>query len=214
MDASEIYSKRLDRSGQPDETTMERGNRQILRFRNGYKNSGKIFVDDEIPLQGGSHASSFHEVSLQPTTKRGEDLGKHSVDTHFPKDQNWEVCKRTKITRAPCRRRNGEPAPRADKLGDLITADHADHKVLNERVESRINHRYAVVVQDHATQWMQSNPCKGVYESFSSRRKSLKILIQTIHLNLGQLVTICPGIILRYPIDLRRMVLLREWCAE
>ena len=27
-------------------------------------------VDDEIPLQGGSHASSSHEVSLEPTTKR------------------------------------------------------------------------------------------------------------------------------------------------
>ena len=29
-------------------------------------------VDDEIPLQGGSHASSSHEVSLEPTTKRRE----------------------------------------------------------------------------------------------------------------------------------------------
>ena len=38
----------------------------ILRFRNGCKNSGRILVDDEIPLQGGSHASSSHEVSLKP----------------------------------------------------------------------------------------------------------------------------------------------------
>ena len=43
---------------------------------------GKL-VDDEIPLQGGSHASSSHEVSLKPTTKRRDDLGKHSVYTHF-----------------------------------------------------------------------------------------------------------------------------------
>ena len=41
-------------------------------------------MDDEIPLQGGSHASSSHEVSLEPTTKRCEDLGKHTVYTHFP----------------------------------------------------------------------------------------------------------------------------------
>ena len=27
-------------------------------------------MDDEIPLQGGSHASSSHEASLEPTTKR------------------------------------------------------------------------------------------------------------------------------------------------
>ena len=44
-------------------------------------------MDDYIPLQGGSHASSSHEVSLEPTTKRREDLGKHSVYTHFPKDR-------------------------------------------------------------------------------------------------------------------------------
>ena len=42
-------------------------------------------------------------------------------------------------------------------FGDLITADH---KVLSENCESRNNHRYAVVVQDLATQWIQSYPCK------------------------------------------------------
>ena len=98
-------------------------------------------VDDEIPLQGGSHASSSHEASLEPTTKRREDLGKHNVHTHFPKDRNCEICKRTKITRAPCRRRKGEAVPRADNFGDLITADH---KVLSDNCESRHNHRYAV----------------------------------------------------------------------
>ena len=36
----------------------------------------------------------------------------------------------------------------------------ADHKVLSERCDSRNNHRYAVVVQDLATQWLQSYPCK------------------------------------------------------
>ena len=66
-------------------------------------------MDDEIPLQGGSHASSSHEVSLESTTKRREDLGKHNVHTHFPKDRNCEICKRTKITRAPCRSVMGKP---------------------------------------------------------------------------------------------------------
>ena len=51
-------------------------------------------------------------------------LGKHNVHTHFPKDRNFEICKRTKIARAPCRRRNGEAVPRAVNFGDLITADH------------------------------------------------------------------------------------------
>ena len=42
-------------------------------------------------------------------------------------------------------------------LGDLMTADH---KVLSDNCESRDNHRYAVVVQDLATQWIQAHPCK------------------------------------------------------
>ena len=97
------------------------------------------FVDDEIPGHGDSHASSSHEVSLEPTSKRSEDLGEHSVHTHFPEDRNCEICKRTNITRAPCRRRNGGAVPRAENPGDLITADH---KVLTENCESRNNHRY------------------------------------------------------------------------
>ena len=52
-------------------------------------------VDDEIPLQGGSHASSSREVSLEPIFKRREDMGKHSVFSHFPKNRNCEICQRT-----------------------------------------------------------------------------------------------------------------------
>ena len=63
------------------------------------------------------------------------------------KTENCEVCLRTKMTRAPCRRRTGEAVPRAETFCDLITADH---KVFNEEGESRNDHRYAVVVQDLA----------------------------------------------------------------
>ena len=77
--------------------------------------------------------------------------------THFPEDRNCEICKRTKITRAPCRRRDGGAVPRAENFGDLITADH---KVLSDNCESRNNHRYAIVVHDLATQWIQAYPCK------------------------------------------------------
>ena len=77
------------------------------------------------------------------------------------------------MTRAPCRKRNGEAVPRADKFGDLITADH---KVLNDGGELEKNHRYAVVVQDLATQWIQSYPCKTKtsQETESSLRKFLQ----------------------------------------
>ena len=81
-------------------------------------------MDDEIPVHGDSHASSSHEASVEPTFKRREDLCKHSVYTHFPQDRNCEICQRTKITRAPCRRRNGGAVTRAENFGDLVTADH------------------------------------------------------------------------------------------
>ena len=114
-------------------------------------------MDDRVPEHRDSHASSFHEVPLEPTSKRSEDLGKHSVNTHFTEDRNCEICQRTKITRVPCRGRIGGAVPRAENFGDLITADH---KVLSENFESRNNHRYAIVVQDLAKQWIQSYPCK------------------------------------------------------
>ena len=89
-----------DRSGQPDETTIERGNPLNSEIPEWLQEIRENLVDEEIPVHGGSHDSSSHEVSLEPTFKRREDLGKHSVYTHFPKDRNCEICKRTKITRA------------------------------------------------------------------------------------------------------------------
>ena len=76
-----------DGSGQPDETqankitktnkketTIERGNPSDSEIPESLQEFRENLVDDEIALQGGSHASSSHEVSLEPTTKRREDL--------------------------------------------------------------------------------------------------------------------------------------------
>ena len=93
-------------------------------------------VDDRVPEHRDSHASSSHGLSLEPT--RSADLGKHSVYNHFPKDRKCEICQRTRITRAPCRRRIGSVVPRTENFSDLITADH---KVLGEGCESRNNYR-------------------------------------------------------------------------
>ena len=79
--------------------------------------------------------------------------GNHNIYTHFSKDRNCEICHRTKITRALCRRGIGGVVPRAENFGDLITAGH---KILSDGSESRNNHRFAIVVQDSATQWIQS----------------------------------------------------------
>ena len=111
---------------------------------------------------------------------------------HFPKDRNCDSCLRTKITRAPHRGRTGEAAPRAEKIGDLVTADH---KVFDEEGESRNNHRCAVVVQDLATRWIQAHPCKTkdfsgdgkeFTKNFLSRHRSQKSFIRTTRWNLGK----------------------------
>ena len=72
------------RSGQPDESTIERGNPLNSEIPEWLQEFREILVDEEIPLQGDSHASSSHEASLEPTFKRREVLGKHSVCIHFP----------------------------------------------------------------------------------------------------------------------------------
>ena len=60
------------------ETTIERGNPcddpEIPEWLQEFREN---LMDYEIPLQGGSHASSSHEASLELATKRREDLGKH-----------------------------------------------------------------------------------------------------------------------------------------
>ena len=56
-------------------------------------------VDERVPEHRDSHASSSHEPSKEPV--RSVDLGKHSVETHFPKDRNCEICQRTKIYKGP-----------------------------------------------------------------------------------------------------------------
>ena len=146
--------------------------------------------------------------------------GKHSVYTHFPKESNCDICLKTKTTRASCRTRAGTVVPRAEHSGDLIAADH---KVLSEESESRSNHRYAVVVQDLATQWIQSYPCetrtsqetqKSLMKFLEPTRKRKDIYTDNSW-NLASLARNYPGIIVRQRhTDQKQMGLLKEQCAE
>ena len=111
-------------------------------------------MDDSVPEHRDASGSS-RELLSEPRAKVVS--GKHCTYTHFPKDRISDNCLRTKITRVFCRKRIGTVVPRAGNFGDLITADH---KVLGEGGEPRHNHRFAVVLQDLATHWIQSCPCK------------------------------------------------------
>ena len=141
---SDIFPVVDDRSGKPEEiqaneipktnkkeTTIEPETRVILRSRNGCKNSGKFWWMMKFHYREALTPVLLMRFLWSRLRRGREDLGKHNVHTHFPKDRNCEICKRTKITRAPCRRRNGEAVPRAVNFGDLITADH---KVLSDNL--------------------------------------------------------------------------------
>ena len=115
------------------------------------------FTDNLVDTELHAPAHISQDSDSERLTKVVLNSRKHSIYTHFPKDRNCDVCLRTKMKRALGRRRTGEALLRAEKFGDLITADHKD---LNEEGQSRNNHRYAAVVQDLATQWIQSCQCK------------------------------------------------------
>ena len=103
------------------------------------------------------------------------------------------------------------------KIGDLLTADH---KVLSDNCESRNNHRYAVVVQDLATQWIQAYPCKT--KTSQETQRSLQKFLEnernpevTYTDHSFEFVKISPGIIARlHHTDRRLTGLLKEQCAE
>ena len=154
------------RSEKASEDSSARGNswHESAEIESPQKNDDEEFHSDEsqgVPdwLQEFKHglfdksvpehpnaSSSSHELPLEPGAKVVS--GKDSIFTHFPKDRNCDMCLRTKdrYSRA-----------QSGKIGDIITADHT---VLSEGCESRHNHRYFVVVQDLATQWIQSYLCK------------------------------------------------------
>ena len=124
------------------------------------------------------------------------------------------------ITRASCRRRTGTIVPRAENFSDMMTASQ---KILSDGSGSRNNHRYAVVVQDLATQWLQSYPCK-TKTSHATQKSLMKFLEPTRQPkvicidtsgNLASPVKNCPGVIVRQlHTDQKQMGLLKDQCVE
>ena len=112
-------------------------------------------------------SKSSRELPTEPRAKVEPGSGLPCVFSHFPQDPNCNICLKTKITRSFCRRRAGTVVPRAEHFGDLITADQ---KIISEESESRNNHRYAVVVQDLAT---QCNPTRAKPKTSQETQKSL-----------------------------------------
>ena len=157
---------------------------------------------------------------LEPTPARSADLGKHSVHTHFPKDRNCEICQRTKITRAPCRRRIGGVVPRAENFGDLI-------QQITKSSVTIANLETITDMQSWCRTWPPNGSSrfrakqkllrkhKGACKSSWRQIGSVKSFTLTIPWNLAKLVKIFPGIIVRgQHTDRKQMGLLKEQCAE
>ena len=69
-------------------------------------------------MQRSAHtSSSSHDSPMEPRAQVEPGSGKHSVFTHFPKDPKCEICFKTKITRASCRRRANAVVPRVENFG-------------------------------------------------------------------------------------------------
>ena len=136
--------------------------------QSGWKTSQKILRTKEC-----QHHGTHPEALLVNQTRNLQEKWYRGNTISLLTSRKTEVAKYARGPRAPCRRRIGGAAPRAENVGDLITADH---EVLSEGCESRNNHRYAVVVQDLVTQRIQSYPCnaKTSQETERSSRKFLE----------------------------------------
>ena len=110
--------------------------------------NGKVQTREEATVYV-KELDLFVTVMLLEETTAVLSLGKlcedHGYTYHWTSGQKPHLTKNGK--RIDC-----------NTFGDFITAGH---KILSDDSESRDNHRYAVVVQDIATQWIQSYPCKS-----------------------------------------------------
>ena len=132
-----------------------------------------VETNEEDPMQG-------IPVWLQPFTVNLEDL--EALCSHIPLKertqirkvmlQKWKHAKRKHSVHAYFRKNQKRSILRAERYGDLITAEL---KVFNEGRESRNNHQYAAVVQVLATQW---NPCQT--KTSQETEKNLRKLTETV----------------------------------
>ena len=89
------------------------------------------YLETHVPTHTSERENSDSEGLFKSGRFLQKTTRKHRIYTHFPKDRNCDVRLRTNITRSPCRTRLKGSIPRAEKFGDMKTADH---KILNEEV--------------------------------------------------------------------------------
>ena len=125
---------------------------------------GWLGLRESVPEHRDASCSS-HELLLEPRAKVG-----YRVNTTYflisRQDRNCDFLFEDENNEGFLQKTHRYSRAQSGNFGDLITADH---KNLSEGCESRHNHRCAVVVQDLATQWIQSYPCKQKLPRISRR---------------------------------------------
>ena len=206
---TERTGRPVDQANQKSKTKQKRRPRVRTERPVLFRNPGKWLqefrenlVDERVPERRDSHASSSHEPSLEPTPTRSADLGKHSICTHVPKDRNCEICQTTKITRAPCRRRN-RGVYLVQKILVIWSQQITRSSVTIANLETTID------MQSWCRTWLPNGSSrirakqkllrkhKGACKSSWSRIGILKSFTLTIPWNLAKPVKIFPGIIVR-----------------
>ena len=129
-------------------------------------------IDTEFPASAHSSPDSDSE---RPT-KVVQNQGSIVVFPHFPKDPHCEVCLRTRMTRAPCRRRTGEALPRAEKFGWLDNGwSQSPQWGGSIKEQSPVRCRGS----RSCHQWIQSYPCKT--KTSQKTEKSLRKFLEPSH---------------------------------
>ena len=109
-------------------------------------------------------SSSCRRKERSKRRNTSKPTGRHRVFARLPGDSSCEVL--TKTFRAPCR---NCPDARGDRA-------HLAH-VLSEGIESRMQNRCAVVMEDFCSRWIQSYPTK------SKHAQSLQRFVPPDHVN-------------------------------
>jgi hypothetical protein len=121
-----------------------------------------------LPVQDAPPSPS--EIKIPPPSpkakklaspNRMKDKGAHNVLTHFPRDENCEVCRRATTTRARCISKKHKPVLventfKPERFADSITLDPI--VLENEQDPSRYGHRYSITILDRATNYVHGYP--------------------------------------------------------
>ena len=164
-------SARVENPNKNDDEELQSGELQGVPDR--LQEFTHALVDESVPEHRDASSSS-HDKPLEPRAKVVPT--KHNNFTSVPERPELRYLLEDENNEGFLQKTHRYSRAQSRKIGDLITADH---KVLGEGCESRHNHRYAVMVQDLTTQWIQSYSCKTKHFSGNGQKSLQKFLEAT-----------------------------------